>query len=155
MGQEIEDFLLAVSSTSKSVKKVPVLLAKFNGSQLRFPVALPTFLSRFLPGGCSLPKFCHGACPGNLGELSQKVSIKGHVEPKSQHHRANQTKWQMYVGREVGASGQVTRYNIHAPLLVLCSHTINLWPNPSLAGRSACSRSYRVGNSAECSANVR
>src|ERR1035437_2170618 len=29
-------------------------------------------LSRFLPTGCSLPKICHGACPGNSANFRRK-----------------------------------------------------------------------------------
>ncbi len=36
----------------------------------RFPVALPTFLKPRSSYSFSLPKLCHGACPGNFRDFS-------------------------------------------------------------------------------------
>jgi hypothetical protein len=43
-GQEFGVLYLVVSSTCEKAKKFPFFSAKFNASQLRFPVALPTVI---------------------------------------------------------------------------------------------------------------
>jgi hypothetical protein len=82
---------LCVSSTHVNISEFPCFLAKLNRCQLRFPVALPIFTVH-------VPV---------IQRFSQKVGITGYGEPKSQHHRTSQTKWQMGLRQEVAASDQI------------------------------------------------